>query len=99
MIRNLLRTAHRQICFFFLTIVLGFPGRFWPQTQAQPATSAGTVVNNVRDFGATGDGQSDDSSAWQTALERGDVFCPPGVYVIGKTIAVPSNRHIWGSLD
>ncbi len=48
----------------------------------------GSTVN-VRDFGAKGDGQCDDSSAIQKAinnLQNGDVlYFPKGQYVIGKT--------------
>lgn len=44
---------------------------------------------NIKDFGAVGDGQSDDGAAIQEALDRasqgGTVFVPPGVYNIGST--------------
>lgn len=51
---------------------------------------------NVRDFGASGDGTSDDGPAIQRALSAGEplVFVPPGVYRVGRTLRVPSGRRI-----
>ena len=44
----------------------------------------------VRDFGAVGDGQADDSKAFQRAVDsgRGDIHIPRGVYRLAKTIVV-----------
>jgi hypothetical protein len=44
----------------------------------------------VRDFGAVGDGKTDDSAAIQRAVESGigGVVFPKGVYLIGKTVTV-----------
>jgi hypothetical protein len=42
-------------------------------------------VSSVKDFGAVGDGKTDDTKAFQAALKRGlagAVFVPPGRYVI-----------------
>ena len=45
---------------------------------------------NVRDFGATGDGKTKDTAAFQKALDAcavnggGDVVVPPGNYLIGS---------------
>lgn len=48
-------------------------------------------INVKADFGATGDGVTDDSPAVQAAVAAAgagaEVFFPPGVYVIGKTIS------------
>lgn len=43
---------------------------------------------SVRDFGAVGDGQADDSGAFQRAIDsgRGDVFVPRGRYRFTKTV-------------
>jgi polygalacturonase len=38
---------------------------------------------NVKDFGAAGDGQTDDTAAFQAAVATGlDVYVPAGVYVV-----------------
>ncbi|MBN1934073.1 MAG: endopolygalacturonase [Anaerolineae bacterium] len=51
---------------------------------------------NVRDYGARGDGDSDDAPAIQAALDagRGLVVIPYGVYRIGRTLRVPSHTHL-----
>jgi len=54
-------------------------------------TSAGA---NVRDFGAVGDGKTDDTEAFQRAVDssRGDVFVPRGVYRFTKTVVADLDR-------
>ena len=55
----------------------------------------GTRMNNVRDFGAVGDGKTKDTAAIQKAIDAGGiVFFPPGVYLSG-TLYLKSN----GGLD
>lgn len=51
---------------------------------------------NVRDFGACGDGISDDSGAIQRALDAGQelVVIPYGIYKIGQTLRLHSNTHL-----
>jgi len=50
---------------------------------------------NVRDFGAVGDGQADDTPAFQTALDQcaaaggGIVYAPTGRYRIATHLAIP----------
>src|SRR5436190_16987651 len=48
------------------------------------------LMANVRDFGARGDGQSDDTPAIQHALERGDgiLSFPPGDYVLTRPLQI-----------
>jgi hypothetical protein len=49
------------------------------------------VVANVRDFGARGDGTTDDSSAFLAAIakvERGAIAVPPGRYRISKILEI-----------
>jgi polygalacturonase len=43
---------------------------------------------NVRDFGARGDGQADDTQALQHALQRGDgvLTFPRGDYLITRSL-------------
>ncbi|MCX8053738.1 MAG: glycoside hydrolase family 55 protein, partial [Armatimonadetes bacterium] len=56
---------------------------------------------NVRDFGAKGDGSTDDTAAFQAALDSlaekgGTVFVPAGVYLIKTHIRVPNNVTLEG---
>lgn len=47
------------------------------------------------DFGARCDGKTDDSTAFQAALDHGDVNVPPGTCVIDRTVRISvSNRHL-----
>ncbi len=49
------------------------------------------VTANVRDFGAKGDGTTDDSAAFQAALakvKRGAIFVPPGRYRITRILEI-----------
>ncbi|MFK7820471.1 MAG: right-handed parallel beta-helix repeat-containing protein [Planctomycetaceae bacterium] len=45
-------------------------------------------MTNVRDFGAAGDGKTDDSEAIQHAIDEGggDVHFPPGDYLLKRTV-------------
>ena len=46
-------------------------------------------VVSVKDFGATGDGTTDDRNAFQAALDTGkSVYIPQGTYAIGSTISL-----------
>lgn len=54
----------------------------------------GAVVN-VLDYGATGNGTTDDAAAVQLALNAGGtVFFPAGTYLIGTTLNVLSNTQV-----
>ncbi|MBC8468819.1 MAG: right-handed parallel beta-helix repeat-containing protein [Planctomycetes bacterium] len=52
------------------------------------------IYLTVRDFGAVGDGEADDTQAFQRAVDsgRGDVYVPRGTYRLTKTIVVDLNR-------
>lgn len=52
-------------------------------------------MTNVKDFGATGDGLTDDSDSIQHAVEQGDghVTLPRGVYRITRSITVELSRR------
>jgi parallel beta-helix repeat protein len=50
---------------------------------------------SVKDFGATGDGSTDDAAAVQLALNvAGNIYFPAGTYSIGTTLNVLSNTQI-----
>ena len=55
-------------------------------------------IVSVKDFGAVGDGSTDDTTAIQAAITAGNVFFPPstGNYIVTAQITVPSNRVIKG---
>jgi polygalacturonase len=63
-----------------------------------PGTAAGAVTLNVRDFGAVGNGSTNDSGAIQRAINAanaaeggGTVVFPPGTYQSRNTIQMRSN--------
>lgn len=56
---------------------------------------------NVKDFGAVGDGMTDDTRAIQKAIDEaqkvgGIAFVPPGVYAIRSPLFLHPNTHIRG---
>ncbi|MGW8367713.1 MAG: glycosyl hydrolase family 28-related protein, partial [Gammaproteobacteria bacterium] len=52
---------------------------------------------DVRDFGATGDGVTDDTIALQTAIDAGDaVLLPKGEYLVSGTLNLGSNTRLCG---
>jgi parallel beta-helix repeat protein len=56
---------------------------------------------NVKDYGAVGDGVTDDRAAIQAALDAardaggGRVVVPPGVYLLGSALIIDSNIHFF----
>lgn len=53
---------------------------------------------SVKDFGATGDGVTDDTSAINAALDTGgEIFFPAGDYLISGQLTPPSNTTIRGA--
>lgn len=66
-----------------------------------PKRARGTTLINVRNVGAKGDGVSDDTSAFQLAVDRlpstgGTVYVPAGNYVIDPTrnVRLRSRMHL-----
>jgi hypothetical protein len=53
-------------------------------------TSKFSDWTSVKDFGATGNGSTDDSAALLAAATAGSVIVPPGNYVIGSSISLPN---------
>lgn len=59
-------------------------------------SKAGEVIS-IRDFGAVGDGISDDTTAIQNALAAHTaVFVPEGTYRVTNTIVLGANQTLWG---
>ncbi len=52
-------------------------------------------MSSVREFGAKGDGKTDDSDALQHAVQRGDglLVFPRGDYVLSKPLTIPLDAH------
>lgn len=59
------------------------------------------IATNVKDFGAFGDGVTDDTIQIQNALDSlvngGDIFIPAGVYMISSTLIVHDRTRIFGA--
>lgn len=54
---------------------------------------------SVMDFGATGDGVTDDTTAIQAALTAGGgnaVYFPAGNYKITSSVSIPNNTYVYG---
>lgn len=71
-----------------------------PQAE-KPSRSGGNSSANVRDFGAIGDGVTDDTQAIAKALTsgRGHVVFPKGIYRIAKTITVDLDQTGYLCID
>lgn len=68
-------------------------------------TSNGVVIeNNVKDYGAVGDGVTDDSLAFQTALrdmngEGGVLYVPAGTYKLTQDMVIPGGVTVLGDFN
>lgn len=65
------------------------------------AVQATTAQLNVKDFGAVGDGVTDDKTAIQAALDAvpatgGKVYAPAGTYIVSEALWIHSNTHVCG---
>ena len=59
------------------------------------------TLYDVRAFGATGDGVTDDSQALQSALDAvgsggGKVYIPAGTYIVSTALWIKSYTHVYG---
>ena len=58
------------------------------------------IIADMRDFGVKGDGVTDDSDAIQAFINKNrKVYFPSGIFLISKTITIPSNTTIVGNGD
>ena len=55
-----------------------------------------TLVNpqNPRDYGATGNGSTDDTAAFRSAISHGDLHVTTGTYLINGGVSVPNYRNV-----
>lgn len=56
-------------------------------------------IVNIRDFGAQGDGVTDDAPAIQSAIGAGHnrVYVPPGTYMLGTAILLKDYTELFGA--
>jgi parallel beta-helix repeat protein len=91
-----------------LTQLFAWSGTSWVATnfnEFTPFLATGTTnarnlvtreadVVNVKDFGAVGDGITDDTAAFQSFLNAGGGSIPAGIYSVSD-LTIPSNTKIW----
>lgn len=90
-----------------------YPGPFPLLTRAEAdalyASAASQIANyvlksniavNVKDYGAVGNGITDDTTSLQNALTAGagkSVYVPPGTYITSNALTVPSGTKFFGA--
>ena len=83
----------------------GVAGLFATSASAAPSEKeqSGCCEANVRGFGAVGDGESDDTAAFQRALDSvhrmggGTVYAPTGKYLFRGSLDIPDGVSLRGS--
>ncbi len=74
---------------------------FQPSSPATTSRSAQDKLRetvSIKDFGATGDGVTDDTVAIQAAVNAAaTIFFPPGTYIITDTIILGDKKTLYGS--
>ncbi len=88
--RSVARTA--LLLFFGLTSMFSVT-LITTQAVAGPS-DATTAYVTPQAFGAKGDGITDDTAAFQSALAAGDLLVPPATYLINGNVYVPSYRNV-----
>ena len=72
-------------------------------TEPRPLKDRFADIINIKDFGAKGDGVTDDTEAIQAAIHTaslrggGEVKVPEGIYIISDTLIVPDNIILVGN--
>lgn len=61
------------------------------------ATYSSLKARDPREFGAVGDGVTDDTAALQRTLDTGDVELPPLTFKVTSTLIVPNGREMRGT--
>lgn len=65
------------------------------------AVHKGDLVYNVKDYGAVGDGTTDDTTALTNAINAcpvgGTVYIPPGSYVVSTALPMPNGVTVQGA--
>ena len=78
------------------------PQRPTPKPPRPADPFAGTVIN-VKDFGATGNGTTDDTPAlevaFSAAVEGGALYFPPGTYLVSRPLRPKAAQLIFSLTD
>ena len=95
-LRSNLASANKELGDSLITVKQPFEGSI---LRTQHDKNSDYV--NVKDFGAIGDGITDDTAAIKSAIAyagtiKGVVYFPDGIYKISSTLALPSNVSIVG---
>lgn len=65
-------------------------------TRARSLANRASDIVSVRDFGAVGDGVTDDTAAIQAAINAGSIFVPDGTYLVSSVTVSANGRAIVG---
>ena len=69
-------------------------------TRGEVAQAVDNLSQDVRYYGAKGDGVTDDAAAFQATMNAASsgstVFVPPATYRIGSTVKLKSGVTLWG---
>lgn len=88
---------------FALLWVLQTPAKLSGSAGGQQSDGKGATVMNVRDYGAVGDGKTNDTAAIQKALDAaaaaggGEVFLPAGKWLVSGSLTIPVGVTLSGA--
>lgn len=89
--------THASVCFDTTAHVGAW--KVWDGARWVTSLPGQTGSVNVRDYGATGNGTTDDTAAIQAAITAAagrQVFVPPGTYVVTSTVAYSTSGNTAG---
>ena len=92
-------------CFCLGLVVWMASGNLWSQEEGGRAVTAAPGMEgvfSVKDFGAAGDGATDDTAAIQAAIDKaaeqgGRAYIPPGQYLVAGSLVVKPGVAVVGA--